>query len=102
MIIDSFISFFVQLIAVHQILNEYSILNFIKKVTIPEISAFIIPFTTSIICWHIEHTILTAIISFISVLIICLLSIWGIGMTKGERTWILNIVTKKIQAYTKK
>lgn len=102
MIIDSFISFFVQLIAVHQILNEYSILNFIKKVTIPEISAFIIPFTASIICWHIEHTILTAIISFISVLIICLLSIWGIGMTKGERTWILNIMTKKIQAYTKK
>ena len=94
----SIIGLFIQLIATRSIIKEYPYLSFLKEVTCKEIEAFIIPFIISIICYHqIEHTLITAIITCLSVSCLCLISIWIIGLTKNDKEWIHNNIIYKIK-----
>lgn len=97
LIIFSFLGLFIQLIAIHSILNSFPVMSFLKNVSLVEIITFIIPFILSIYCYQLDFSdiVIPIFVSF-SIFLISLVFIWYIGFTRGERIWIKNVIKNKI------
>lgn len=96
LIIISLLSLIVQLIVVNRQIDAFSIKVFIKQVIKPELSAYSIPLAISILCWHIDFSLIASLGIGSVVLILCLFFAWRLGMTYQERNWVSDIIRKKL------
>lgn len=97
LILFSFIGLFVQLLALHSIIKEYPVKQFLKKVTLPEIVTFAVPCALSFYCWKIEYqSFWIAVLVGLGVLVFTSICIWLIGLTCSERSWFVSIIKSKV------
>lgn len=97
LIITSLVGLFVQLWAVRNIIKEFPVTEFLKKVTWVETRTFLIPCLCSLYCWHLSQTYLMAIATCVVVFIISFGFVWFSGLTTGERLWIKTNVAIKLK-----
>lgn len=96
LIIFSILGLFAQLDAVKRVIANFKIKNYINIVILPSLFTYAIPFITAFYCYRITFNIIQAIgIAFIN-LIICICSVWFIGLSKDEKNWTVNIIRSKI------
>lgn len=95
LILFSILGLFLQLAAVKKTVREYSTKTFIKAATIPELTAYGIPCLVSLFFLGKEQTLVTAIWFCSCTFLICLMSIWIIGLTRNEKKWIISIIKSK-------
>lgn len=97
LIFFSLLGLFAQLAAIHSILRSYPVRLFLKNVTMVEIVTFLIPCILSLWCYQLDYSgLIIPLGVFVGVFIVCVTCIWSIGLTKGERIWVKNIVINKI------
>lgn len=97
LIFFSLLGLFAQLAAIHSILRSYPVRLFLKNVTMVEFVTFLIPCILSLWCYQLDYSgLIIPLGVFVGVFIVCVTCIWSIGLTKGERIWVKNIVINKI------
>lgn len=87
----------VQVIAVHHIFHEYSILLYIKEVVCPILFAFVLPCFASLYGFNVAQFNLISIIYCFGVFCLSIISIWFLGMKKNERKWAYNLIKSKFK-----
>lgn len=96
LIIMAVSSVFIQLWAVKSVFIEYSIITFLKNVTLREIIVFTVPAIISSISYNMNHTLKSSILCFLLTFIVSILSIWFLGLTENEKSWLKRIIKSKI------
>lgn len=96
LIIMAVLSVFIQLWAVKSVFNVYSISFFLKAVTLREIIVFIVPATISLLSFNMHHTIQSAMLFIVLTFVTSFLSVWIMGLTKDEKSWVKKIIVSKI------
>lgn len=100
LIIFSVIGMFVQLFALRSIEKEFSIAEFLKKVTLPEILVFIAPCALSLYCFNVEYSsYLAAVVAALGVFTFTGVIIWRCGLTKNERGWFISVILSKLNKH---
>lgn len=89
---------FTQLFALRSMSREFPVVAFLRQVTLPELTVFIVPCILSLYCSNLQyHSYFLAVITALCVFILTALIIWIYGLTKHERDWIWSIVRSKIR-----
>lgn len=86
----------VQLIIVRQLVPSFTITGALEKVFQRELTAYALPLSVSIWCWHQPFSISMSICVCLLVLLLCIICSWTIGLTRNERQWITDIIRKKL------
>lgn len=98
LIIFSILGMFVQLFALRSIINDFPVISYLKRVTLPEIAVFIVPSLISFYCYNLHYnSLLTAAATAVGVFMLTGITVWLGGFTKHERKWIKSIVLAKIR-----
>lgn len=86
----------VQLDAVRRLIDSFKISVNLKKVIMPALTAYLLPFLLSFYFSCMEMESLKMMETVAIMVVICLFSVWFIGFTGHERSWILNIAKSKL------
>ena len=86
-----------QVISIHYIFPQYSILVYIKEVASRVLISFAFPFMLSVLLYNIEHSIISAMVSVLSVFLCTLLFVWLLGLEVKERQWIMAQIQSKLK-----
>ena len=97
LIVFSIVGLFVQLEVVHRLVSEFHISEFVRLVILPALGAYFLPLLLSLYFRQLDWSFIQAIGIVVLMMLICALSVWYIGFTLQERSWIVNIVKCKIK-----
>lgn len=82
---------FAQLDAVKRVITNFKIKNYINIVILPSLLTYAFPFIIAFYCYRTTFNIIQAIgIAFINI-IICICSVWFIGLSKDEKAGFLTL-----------
>lgn len=96
LILTSIVGLMVQLDAVRRLIDSFKISDYLKKVIMPALTAYLLPFLLSFYFSCMEMESLKMMETVAIMVVICLFSVWFIGFTGHERSWILNIAKSKL------
>ena len=87
----------IQLVIVSKLIAEFSIMEFLHKVTLREFCSYALPLCFALCCYNGDFSIGEAFGVCVVAEIICLLCSAFIGLSKSERAHVKNIVLSKIR-----
>lgn len=96
LILLSWIGLGVQLKIISQLINEFSIWEYLKTVTLREICSYVLPFAFALLCTGHGFSIFEAILICLIAEMLCLVSSAVVGLNKEERLYVKNVFIDKI------
>lgn len=97
----SILGLMVQLDSTRRLIIDFKVKDYVTNVILPSLSAYIIPLLIALFCFRVNFNLPQVIgVAFIN-LIVCICSVWFIGLTKNERLWIFNVIKSKLSKIRK-